>query len=512
MHKFILQLIRISRLLLASCLCLVICQMCTVDKGIQPIRSAIKGEITFSGDWPKSPFEVRLAAATDYPPATFDELILGEPIPADVASYEYTFYLKPNRYKIVGVAWRAEGSTWTLSSICGLYFTETDSLLPGEVNIPSDRAFVENINITIDRSQARDASKQEITGKATFQGAWPDSFKNAVVVASIKDISLESITFYDLYFGNTFAKGTVTSDYHIYVTPGTYRALAVLFFHQDRPFSLDDLYYSQSVGGVVIEDLTVAENESKTGPDFDLQIGPKNSGLAGTITFTGDWPETAEEVRIIAAATFPPEMNELIIGESVPVTSDKYQYLFNLDPATYRLVGVVWRPQGANWDLLSICGFYFSGGDSLAPGEVIIPDGNTVVNNINIGVNRSRARKISDTKIVGSITFNGAWPSDIIEARVIASTRFSLAQPIELPTLLDLGFSDVIPVGTGEIDYVINAFPARFVATGIIFFKEGKRLELTDIVYSSQVGGLDLTPYDVVEDSTFIGPDFTISF
>jgi hypothetical protein len=126
-------------------------------------------------------------------------------------------------------------------------------------------------------------------------------------------------------------------------------------------------------------------------------------------------------------------------------------------------------------------------------------------------VNRSQARKITDTKIVGSITFTNSWPQDIIEARVIASTRFSLA-PVELPTLLDLGFSDIIETGTTQVNYVINAFPATFVATGILFFKEGEKLELEDILYSSQVGGLNLDAYAVKEDSTYNGPDFSISF
>ena len=39
---------------------------------------------------------------------------------------------------------------------------------------------------------------------------------------------------------------------------------------------------------------------------------------------------------------------------------------------TYTLVGVAWRAQGTNWDLLSICGVYFAGNDTLAPGKVVI--------------------------------------------------------------------------------------------------------------------------------------------
>ncbi len=257
--------------------------------------------------------------------------------------------------------------------------------------------------------------------------------------------------------------------------------------------------------------MIVSENETVSGPDFNVQMESVQSGIQGTVTFSGAWPATAEEVRLVAAKTFPPNFEEIIIGESIPVNVASYDYLFELRPDTYRIVGVAWRAEGTNWDILSICGFYFAGEDSLAPGQVVIPTDISVVDNINISVDRSKARKITDTKITGSITFNGTWPADITEVRVIATTRFSII-PIEMPTLLDLAFSDVIQPGVTSLDYEIKAFPGTFVATGVIFFREGQTLSINDIFYSAEVGGLDVDPYDVPEDSTVAGPDFNIQF
>lgn len=236
---------------------------------------------------------------------------------------------------------------------------------------------------------------------------------------------------------------------------------------------------------------------------------PVLSEISGIVTFIGEWPAPAEEVRLVAATTFPPDFEKIIPGDTIPVDVASYDYSFKLKPDTYRLVGVIWKAEGTDYDLLSICGFYFDTEDFLAPGEVEVPTNVSIVENINIEVDRSKARKITDSKIIGSITFNNTWPTGITEARIIATTKFSFG---ELPTLLDLAFSDVIAPGTTYLDYVIQAFPATFVATGVIFFREGQTLSLDDIYYSSDVGGLVYQTYTVPEDSTIVGPDFNIEF
>ncbi|MBN1996223.1 hypothetical protein JW935_01640, partial [candidate division KSB1 bacterium] len=186
-------------------------------------------------------------------------------------------------------------------------------------------------------------------------------------------------------------------------------------------------------------------------------------------------------------------------------------YTFKLRPATYKAIGVVWRSVGTNFDLLSICGAYFAGTDSLAPSEVVVPDANTIVEPISILVNKSKARKITDTKIIGKIVFNGNWPSNFVEARVVATTKFNIF-PTILPTILDFGFSSPISPGIDSYDYIVNAFPGTFVATGVVFFNETRTLTVNDVFYSSEVGALDLTPYTVVEDQHYDGPTFNVKF
>jgi hypothetical protein len=484
---------------------------CNIDHGLEPVRSGIRGKITFTGEWPVQPGELRLVSATRFPPADINDLILGEPIPIDVSSYSYSFYLEPGNYKIVGAAWRKQEAAWEFSSICGLYFEGSDSLMPGAIVIPSDTSVIEEINLSVDRSKIRRTDQARILGTVQFNGVWPASFTSAIVVASPRDPMSESISLLDLSYSSVIPRGTQSFEYTINAYPATYQAIAILFFKGDQPLTVDDLYYSQNIGGVVIKELIVSENETISGPDFNVQMESVQSGIQGTVTFTGAWPATAEEVRLIAATTFPPNFEEIIIGESIPVDAASYDYLFSLRPDTYRIVGVAWRAEGTNWDILSICGFYFAGEDSLAPGQVVIPSDISVVDHIDISVNRSKARKITDTKIIGSITFNGTWPADVTEVRVIASTRFSII-PIEMPTLLDLAFSDVIRPGIASFDYEIKAFPGTFVATGVIFFREGQTLSIDDIFYSAEVGGLNVDPYDVPEDATVAGPDFNIQF
>jgi hypothetical protein len=244
----------------------------------------------------------------------------------------------------------------------------------------------------------------------------------------------------------------------------------------------------------------------------DHGLEPIRSNIQGTITYSGQWPAAAAEVRLVTATKFPPSgVSDLIIGESIPLTGDSYDYNFYLKPGTYDLVGVAWREQNSIWDIISICGIYFSGTNSLSPGEIIIPTDTSQVSNINIFVDRAKARQVTNTKITGSVKFEGVWPDSILEVRVIATTKFNLF-PTVLPTLLDLSFSNSITTGVDSSDYSINAFPATYVATAVIFFKSGQSLSFNDIVYSLNAGGLNLTPYTTIEDNTTIGPDFFIRF
>jgi len=247
--------------------------------------------------------------------------------------------------------------------------------------------------------------------------------------------------------------------------------------------------------------------------DIDRGLEPINSNIEGVITYSGEWPGSPAEVRLIAATKFPPSgLSDLIIGESIPITGSEYKYNFYLKPGSYSVLGVGWREQNSTWDILSICGLYFVGNDSLSPGKVELLDEKSKVQDINIKVNRSKAKRITNSKISGYVTFDGAWPDSITEVRVISTTQFSIAPTVKLPSLLDISFSNSIPIESDSVQYVINAYPGKFVATGVLFFKANHTLSIEDILYSYTVGGLSLTPIEVLENHTIGGPNFDVHF
>ncbi|OQX87279.1 hypothetical protein B6D60_04185, partial [candidate division KSB1 bacterium 4484_87] len=163
------------------------------------------------------------------------------------------------------------------------------------------------------------------------------------------------------------------------------------------------------------------------------------------------------------------------------------------------------RETNSTWAITSICGLYYAGTDSLTPGEIVLESDTSVARNINIFVNRAQAHRVTNSKIIGSIKFEGAWPNSVLDVRVIATTKFSLF-PVQFPTLLDISFSNGIPAGSDSAQYVIDAFPAHYVATAVLLFKANDSFSLNSII------ALDQTPYTVSEDSTVVGPDFLIKF
>jgi hypothetical protein len=256
--------------------------------------------------------------------------------------------------------------------------------------------------------------------------------------------------------------------------------------------------------------------KSGVDPIDDTPPAKITNGITGTITFTGAWPAKAVELRMITSKVFPPVMSDIMFGDSIPMDTSTYSYELALGPGTYKLVGIAWRNEGAVWNFPSICSFYFSGTtteDSLAPASITIKDDTTVVKRVNIAVNRSKARVVSDAKITGSVTFSGSWPSDVTEARVIATTRFDL-QTLDLPTLNDLALDDQsIPKGATTFNYEIPAFPGHFLATFVIFFKLNGKISVDNVLWSNDHGGLNMeTTYSVELNQTVKGPDFAVAF
>jgi hypothetical protein len=484
---------------------------CSSDNPAEPTKKLkIEGTITFTGQWPETPEEIHVVAALDFPIKSFADLKQGSSF-EDNGTVSYSLELASGFYKFIGVIWKPQGGNWGLASICGVYTNDQDFRTPEGVLLNTDNQTVTGIDISVDRSKGRKLEGSIIQGSVTLQGAWPDGYSSAMIFSSKKDMISEQFDLLDLNMGTALERGETSASYQIDTPADTNRTIGVGFLDINGKLTEDAVYFAQNNGGLVVEQQVVPENQTINGPNFDVKLGSVSSAVKGTINFIGSWPATAEEVRLITATTYPPAIEELIIGEEISPDVSSHKYTFYLEPNTYKLMGVAWRAEGTEWDIMSICGAYFAGEDSLAPSDIIIPNEDSIIENINIVVNRSKARKVSETYIQGNVQFNGTWPEQFTEARVVATTKFQIF-PTELPTMLDLAFSPTIEVGTNSIDYNIKAFPGTFAAIGVIFLNEEQTLTIDDILYSLDVGGLSIEPFEVAENTIVNGPDFTIEF
>jgi hypothetical protein len=161
---------------------------CSVDHGLEPIRSKIGGTVTFLGDAnPSNTDEVRVAVIKQFPPRditelTFSDMIFGNSDkPNTVRPWE--IFLAPGSYQIVAVIWKAHNQSWNISDIIGMHggMFIGDQLVPPypfpTIVLADAGSVIDTLNITANLNRVnRDAT---IEGTVTFTGDWP---KNTGVI------------------------------------------------------------------------------------------------------------------------------------------------------------------------------------------------------------------------------------------------------------------------------------------------------------------------------------------
>ena len=209
---------------------------------------------------------------------------------------------------------------------------------------------------------------------------------------------------------------------------------------------------------------------------MDHGLEPIRSGISGTIHYIGEWPENTAEIRIVATKTFPPnDVNDLIIGDVLPLSGDSTKYFFYLEPGDYYL-GLVWRGHDTAWGIQSIFGIYFEPDQPFSPGQINVPDASIMVDEKNIEADFSKAKAVSASKITGTLRFSGAWPDSVEDVRVIASLEFP-------PTsLLDLSFSNGIPAYVDSASYYIPVSPGIYKAVGVVIKQKNQPWSVNNIV------------------------------
>lgn len=80
------------------------------------------------------------------------------------------------------------------------------------------------------------------------------------------------------------------------------------------------------------------------------------SGIRGTVTFNGTWPDSTKEVRVAVLKKYPQGItdtdsllafvvtNLVAYGDTIPIHTQQYEYELPLEPDIYAWILVIWFP------------------------------------------------------------------------------------------------------------------------------------------------------------------------
>lgn len=132
------------------------------------------------------------------------------------------------------------------------------------------------------------------------------------------------------------------------------------------------------------------------GLDPDDQLSDRPSGIQGTVTFQGQWPDSTKEVRIAVLKTYPAGLSDpdslfsfvienlVVFSDTLPRFVGEYAYEIELRPDLYGWILVAWFPDIESY-LFGVkeLGAYYQDEGSGIPAPVRVPYGE-MVQHINI--------------------------------------------------------------------------------------------------------------------------------
>ena len=148
--------------------------------------------------------------------------------------------------------------------------------------------------------------------------------------------------------------------------------------------------------------------------EFDTGLGLSPSKISGRVLFlsTDFRPSNVDEVRVVAAANFPPaSIADVFFSEAIRFDKDTADYQIILPYGTYPAVAVLWKPRGQDWALESLLGFYgFQPPLQASLKAVSLTREQPIAANIDMPALWSFAQ--FDARVEGDLTFVGDWPTD----------------------------------------------------------------------------------------------------
>jgi len=243
--------------------------------------------------------------------------------------------------------------------------------------------------------------------------------------------------------------------------------------------------------------------------DTDPGLEPVNSSIRGTIFFEGDWPEETDIVQVVASKKFPPtETQDLDMGDPIPFGVDSIDYILWVPPGEYKAIGVVWKEKQQAWNVTNILGMYFESLGDFLPGKVVLDGKESRVDSVDIYVKFSRAKKLVESSINGTIRVKGEWPAT-------AQTVLAGASVPMLPAnLLDIYLSAPLPVGQDSINYSIPVPANTYRLVGALVIEEGADIGFENIFFhKNKPSDFFPAPVKVSTDTSKIyGIDIEIDF
>jgi len=128
------------------------------------------------------------------------------------------------------------------------------------------------------------------------------------------------------------------------------------------------------------------------GLDPTDQLSERPSGIRGTITFEGQWPDSTKEVRLAVLKSYPAGMSDpdslftfvlenlIVFSDTIPRFITEYDYEVELNPDLYGWILVAWFPDIESYILgVKELGAYYENGTVEAlPTPVQVPWGEMV--------------------------------------------------------------------------------------------------------------------------------------
>ncbi|MFQ6113332.1 MAG: hypothetical protein ACE5NG_04480 [bacterium] len=244
------------------------CTGCNIDHGLdvddltEEVQHGIKGTIIFNGTWPEEIVESRLVASVTFPPdpaAPLQEFIFSDPIPLGVDTFDYSFSLEPETYRLIGFIARESGQSWNISNLLAVFSPIPGLLIPDSVVVETDTTVVEDVDIFVD------FTKGSISGTVTFVGEWPSDTHFAGIAVYAQYPPLNPI----LFSGVAILPVQVTSTtYKVLVPPGRYEGVIVAAGSSLLEIRTIGIYYAP---GDTTKPGIVDVLESKDTPGIDIE-------------------------------------------------------------------------------------------------------------------------------------------------------------------------------------------------------------------------------------------------